>query len=200
MIKYLFSTLLLICLSCNSVEVNAQKKIIVYVDMVADLFHYGHVSFLSRAKTEGHYLIVGIHNDEDVMKYKRKPILKMLERSKVVSACKHVDEVVINAPLNITEDFLNKYNIDLVIHGDDISEQKKQYFYENVERLGKLKLISYTTGISTTDIINRIENYVIENPNNLHLGEYTELYQLFISLLKHRLSSEILKDATDDNT
>ena len=31
----------------------------VYVDMVADLFHHGHVRFLERARTYGDYLIVG---------------------------------------------------------------------------------------------------------------------------------------------
>jgi cytidyltransferase-like protein len=162
--------------------------------MVADLFHYGHVSFLDKAKKSGDYLIVGIHSDEDVIKYKRKPILTMLERSKVVSACKYVDEVITNAPLKVTEDFLNKYNIDIVIHGDDINEQTKQNFYEDVEKLGKLKLISYTAGISTTDILRRIESYLIENPTNLPPGEYTKLYQLFINLLKNRVASEIAQD------
>jgi cytidyltransferase-like protein len=162
--------------------------------MVADLFHYGHVDFLSSAKQSGDYLIVGIHNDEDVIKYKRKPILTMLERSKVVSSCKHVDKVVTNAPLKVTEDFLNKYNIDIVIHGDDINEQTKQNFYEDVEKLGKLKLIPYTAGISTTDILRRIESYFIENPSNLPLGQYTELYQLFINFLKTMIKSESAQD------
>jgi cytidyltransferase-like protein len=196
--KYFFIALLFVCLSCSSVETIPSKKTIVYVDMVADLFHYGHVAFLSRAKKAGDYLIVGVHSDEDVIKYKRKPILTMLERSKVVSACKYVDEVITNAPLKVTEDFLKKYNIDIVIHGDDINEQTKQDFYGDVEKLGKLKLISYTTGISTTDILRRVESYFIENPNNLPLGKYTELYHLFINLLQTRLASEITQDKPVD--
>ena len=47
---------------------------IVYVDMVGDLFHYGHVEILRRAKEKGDKLIVGVHSDETVMEYKRKPI------------------------------------------------------------------------------------------------------------------------------
>ena len=47
---------------------------IIYCDMVADLFHYGHVNFLKRCKQLGDYLIVGIHSDSDVESYKRKPI------------------------------------------------------------------------------------------------------------------------------
>ena len=162
MIKYLCSILLFVCFSCNSIVIDSNKKQVVYVDMVADLFHYGHVAFLQQAKAEGDYLIVGIHSDEDVFSYKRKPILTMLERAKVVSGCKYVDDIVTSAPLSVTEEFINKYNIDIVIHGDDISEQKKQEFYGVAEKLNKLKLIPYTQGISTTDIIRRMEDYLLE--------------------------------------
>ena len=48
-----------------------------YVDMVADLFHYGHVNFLRQARECGDYLLVGVHADETVMTYKRRPILSM---------------------------------------------------------------------------------------------------------------------------
>ena len=48
--------------------------ITVYVDMVADLFHLGHVEFLRKAKEHGDVLKVGIHNDETVEGSKRKPV------------------------------------------------------------------------------------------------------------------------------
>ena len=52
----------------------------VYVDMVADLFHYGHVNFLRQARKHGDYLLVGVHAAETVMSYKRRPIFSMDER------------------------------------------------------------------------------------------------------------------------
>ena len=55
-----------------------EREIIrVYVDMVADLFHYGHVNFLRQARKHGDYLLVGVHADETVMSYKRRPIFSM---------------------------------------------------------------------------------------------------------------------------
>ena len=48
--------------------------------MVADLFHYGHVNFLKKASSHGDFLLVGVHADEEVMTYKRRPILSMEER------------------------------------------------------------------------------------------------------------------------
>ena len=67
--------------------------------MVADLFHHGHVLFLQRARALGDYLIVGIHADDVVTFYKRRPILTMEERVKAVIRCRCVDQVIPNAPL-----------------------------------------------------------------------------------------------------
>ena len=85
----------------------------VYVSMVADLFHYGHAQFLKKAKQYGTKLVVGLHNDEDVAKYKRIPILTMNERWKVLKTCKYVDEVILHAPLETTDTFMNKHNLDI---------------------------------------------------------------------------------------
>ena len=58
----------------------------VYVDMVADLFHYGHVNFLRQAKSHGDFLLVGVHSDETVESYKRKLPLT-LEGLLPITAC-----------------------------------------------------------------------------------------------------------------
>ena len=83
---------------------------VVYIDMVGDLFHYGHVFALKQCKEMGDYLIVGVHNDEDVKSYKREPVMNMDQRMKVIQGCKYVDEVIGNAPLTITNDFLESRN------------------------------------------------------------------------------------------
>ena len=48
--------------------------------MVADLFHYGHVEFLKRVSDLGDYVLIGIHSDNVVESYKRRPIMTMEER------------------------------------------------------------------------------------------------------------------------
>ena len=130
----------------------------VYVDMVADLFHYGHANFLKQAKQLGDHLIVGIHSDEVVKEYKRSPVMTMEERVETVSSCRYVDEVVANAPLVIDEEWLKAHRIDLVVHGDDFSEELEQLCYKVPIDLGIFRLVSYTTQISTTEIIQRIKN------------------------------------------
>ena len=52
----------------------------VYVDMVGDLFHRGHVELLRAARGFGDYLIVGVLSDANVSAYKRVPVLTCKRR------------------------------------------------------------------------------------------------------------------------
>jgi len=135
----------------------------VYVDMVGDLFHANHVKLFKEAKTFGSNLLVGIHSDETVENYKCKPILTIDERAEVISACKYVDKVILNAPEIITEEYLNLHHIDLVIHAHGENEEKYNKMYENVIKLNKFKRLNYHEGISTTEIKRRVvEQHSIE--------------------------------------
>lgn len=63
---------------------------VVYVAGAFDLFHVGHLDFLEAAKKEGDYLIVGLHTDPAVNRYKKGnyPIMNLHERVLSVLACK----------------------------------------------------------------------------------------------------------------
>lgn len=129
------------------------KHLIIYVDMVADLFHTGHVNILKTAKSFGIKLIVGIHSDISVKSYKRTPVMNIQDRIIVVEACKYVDKVVPDAPLILTNKYLNDHNIDIVVHGDDINSEMYEMMYGEVK--DRMKLISYTPNISTSKIIKK---------------------------------------------
>ncbi len=69
------------------------------------MIHIGHIATLQKAKEQGDYLIVGLH-DDDVISEKKGinfPILSLQERVLCVLATKCVDEVIIGAPWIITE-------------------------------------------------------------------------------------------------
>jgi cytidyltransferase-like protein len=128
----------------------------VYVDMVGDLFHQGHVELLKAARALGDYLIVGVLSDRAVTDYKRLPIMSMDERISVIQACRYVDAVIPDAPLIVTSTFLKAHEITLVVHGDDISDEVVKEVYGDAQREGKFRKVKYTKGISTTELINRI--------------------------------------------
>ena len=129
----------------------------VYVDAVADLFHVGHLNLFKRAKKEGDFLVVGIHSDKTVESYKRTPIIEQEQRYQIVRACKYVDEVIEDAPLIVTKDFMTEHEIDLVIHGDDCGDHFGIQHGDPI-KVGKMKYLPYTKGISTSMIIDRIIN------------------------------------------
>ena len=131
----------------------------VYADPVADLFHYGHMEFLRKAKSLGDYLLVGIYADDVLEAYKRKPILTMEERAASVAACRYVDEVLLNAPLRVDANWIAKYDIHLVVHGDDFSEEQFQDYYGVPIEMGIFRTVPYTPGISTSEIIRRIKEW-----------------------------------------
>ena len=146
----------MVSFSFFSLFAEEHKPIRVYADMVGDLFHAGHIEFLKKAKTFGDYLIVGILADESVEEYKRTPILKLEERVKIISACRYVDEVIAAPPLRPTKEWLQEHQIDYVIHGDDFSKDLLQDQYGSSLDLGIFRMVPYTKGISTTEIIKRI--------------------------------------------
>ena len=127
--------------------------------MVADLFHYGHVNFLRTAREQGDYLLVGVHSDEVVRSYKREPILSMDERVASVAGCRYVDEVVPDAPLTITREWIEQHEIDLVVHGDDFTEEQYKRHYETPIEMGIFRTVAYTLGISTSEIITRCKAF-----------------------------------------
>ena len=128
----------------------------VYVDMVADLFHYGHVELLRQARAMGDYLLVGVHADDAVLEHKRQPILTMEERVACVAGCRYVDEVLPNAPWITSREWIEQHGINLVVHGSDYSEADLSSTHAVPIEMGILRIADYTPSISTTEIILRI--------------------------------------------
>jgi cytidyltransferase-like protein len=128
----------------------------ILLPMVCDLFHYGHLNFIKKVKenNDDSQIIIGLYSDEDVLKYKRTPILNNIERKKILEGCKYVDEVIF-CPIDKHVEIVNEHNIDLVIHAHDKSEDEKyRFIWGEIE--DKFERYDYQGGISTTEIIERI--------------------------------------------
>ncbi len=72
-----------------------------------------------------------------------------------VAGCRYVDEVVPNAPLQVSSEWIEKNGIELVVHGDDMPEEQLRRLYQIPIDMGILRTVPYTTSISTTEIIRR---------------------------------------------
>ena len=67
---------------------------IVYIDGVFDLFHFGHIEIFKKCKNlaDDVYLIVGVMSDKEATNYKRKPIYNEKHRYALVENSKYVDK------------------------------------------------------------------------------------------------------------
>lgn len=129
----------------------------VYTDMVADLFHAGHVKFLEQAASLGDTLIVGLHSDDTTSTYKSPPVMSLDERTTVVVACRFVDEVVKDVPLIVTREFMEDYRVDLVVHAHSENEGALfDSFYHYPKSIGRFFRLEYQGGVSSSQLIDRI--------------------------------------------
>ena len=84
-----------------------------------DLFHAGHVVMLEEAKRQCDYLIAAIQSDPTIDRQtKNKPVQSIIERQIQVSACKHVDEIIVYTTEKELEDILMALPIDVRILGE----------------------------------------------------------------------------------
>jgi len=131
----------------------------VYLDGVFDLFHIGHLKSIEQCAALGDKVIIGVTGDQDAMGYKRRPIINEAERAAIVKSLEIVDDIVCPCPLLVTKEFMQKWKIDLVVHGfadeNDRDRQIDEFFRVAVEE-GKFQEINYYSKMSTTDIISRI--------------------------------------------
>jgi cytidyltransferase-like protein len=141
------------------VTVANPKQVRVFVAMVADLFHFGHVRFLSQARLLGDHLTVGVVSDRRAASYKRRPVLGYAERRAVVEACRHVD-AVLELDDDVTDEFMRAHEFHIRGYAVANEAEEQRYFATLWHRMDRscFRRIDYTPGISTTDILERIRS------------------------------------------
>ena len=146
-----------------------ENENIVYVGMVADFFHHGHVNIIEEAKKLGN-VIVGLLTDEAVASYKRPPVFTYDQRKKIIENIKGVTDVIPQDSLDYVPN-LKKIKPNYVVHGDDWKYGVQQDIRQKVidilkEWNGTLIEIKYTPGISSTSIIQDfLKTYKLGNYN-----------------------------------
>ena len=168
-----------------------------FCDGVFDLFHEGHVKHFKKIKKlyPNSYLFVGVFNDKDSTGYKRKPFYNEKKRLRLVGSCKYVDEVTLDYPGIMTEEFINNHNIDLIVHAfSNINDIEKQKIYFEVPiRLNKMKVIEYNKGVSTTKIIENLKTNDNKAHSNLELNTINLNYKEIVYKLDIKPNSKVLE-------
>ncbi len=135
-------------------QLKNQNKKVVFTNGCFDLIHAGHVDYLSKAKTFGDVMVVGLNSDASVMRIKgsKRPILKETERSFIISNLKPVDYVVLfdeDTPKLLIEELLP----DVLVKGADWEIENIVGKDVVLANGGEVKTIEFVNDQSTSKII-----------------------------------------------
>ena len=119
---------------------------------VFDYLHYGHLTLFKKAKEYGEYLIVALHEDEEI--HKTKPQAKVLynlkTRMEFVNELKCVDEVI---SYKAVADDIKNIDFDVFVVGEDQNHEgfQKAIKWAN-ENNKKVVIINRVGDISSSKI------------------------------------------------
>jgi HAD superfamily hydrolase (TIGR01450 family) len=135
-----------------------------YLPGVFDLLHHGHMNIINKTIEACDLTVIGIHTDDFVAQYKRRPIQTERERLEALQnyfgSRIYALEIVGSNHLEVVQ----KHGITHIFHGTDweLTSYKKQirYYEDGLDKLNiTVELIPYTEGISTTMIVSNFEAY-----------------------------------------
>ncbi|MFK4824868.1 glycerol-3-phosphate cytidylyltransferase [Paenochrobactrum sp. BZR 588] len=84
-----------------------------------DIFHFGHVNILRRAKELGDKLIVGVSTDDFNELKGKKSLFSFEERKLIVESSKYVDFVIPEKCWEQKIEDVKRYNISILVMGND---------------------------------------------------------------------------------
>jgi rfaE bifunctional protein nucleotidyltransferase chain/domain len=141
------------------VDARTNGKKVAFTNGCFDLLHRGHVHVLRAARACADLLIVGINSDQSVKQIKgpKRPVLPESDRCELLGAMEMVDFVILfNEP--------DPYNLisairpDVLVKGGDWNTEKIIGADMVEEAGGRVVVVPYMKGFSTTEIIERIKN------------------------------------------
>ncbi len=84
-----------------------------------DLLHEGHLRILQRAKELGEYLIVGVSNDALNSRKGKQSVFPEMQRLSYIKDLRYVDEVFLEESLEQKNDYIERFDADVLVMGDD---------------------------------------------------------------------------------
>jgi D-beta-D-heptose 7-phosphate kinase/D-beta-D-heptose 1-phosphate adenosyltransferase len=130
---------------------------IVFTNGCFDILHLGHVKYLSRARSLGDILVVGLNSDASVraIKGRGRPINRQADRAMVLASMYFVDYVTIfNEPT--PERLIRKLAPDILVKGADWKAKDIVGADLVRSRGGRVARIPFVKGRSTTGLIKKI--------------------------------------------
>ena len=132
---------------------------IVFTNGCFDILHRGHLEYLLQAAALGHRLVIGLNSDESVSRLKgpSRPVNKIDDRAFALASLRCTDLIVPfeeDTPLELIE-FLQP---NILVKGGDYTIESIVGAKETLQRGGKVEVLSFKEGYSTTSLIDKMKN------------------------------------------
>jgi len=139
---------------------NGEK--IVFTNGCFDILHAGHVEYLDAARALGDRLVVGLNNDESIVRLKGadRPINGLVARARVLRALKSVDWII---PFGELEDedtpamLISQVQPDVLVKGGDYQAHEISGAEFVLANGGEVRVVDFVEGYSSTKIIDAIK-------------------------------------------
>jgi len=142
-------------------QLKQQKKKVVFTNGCFDILHSGHVYLFREGKKRGDVFMVAVNDDASVKKIKgaSRPIFPLKERLEVLEAIEEIDYLT-----SFSEETPQKIIAllvpDVLIKGGDWKPEEVVGKAEVERAGGKVVIIPYLKGQSSSEIIDRITRSV----------------------------------------
>jgi D-beta-D-heptose 7-phosphate kinase/D-beta-D-heptose 1-phosphate adenosyltransferase len=138
-------------------EAKGKGKKVVFTNGCFDLLHSGHLHLLREAKKLGDVLIVAINTDDSIRRLKGdgRPVLPLEERAELLAALDIVDYVT-SFEESEPSRLIQQLQPDVLVKGGDWSQDQVVGRELVEENGGRVEVVPYLEGHSTTHIIERI--------------------------------------------
>ena len=136
-----------------------ENQKIVFTNGCFDLIHYGHIDYLSQAKSLGDKLIIGMNSSQSVSRLKgnHRPIKDEQSRLYILASLQFIDAVVTfeeDTPYNLIERILP----NILVKGGDWKVESIIGADLVLENGGEVKSLPFVSGYSTTNLEDKIRN------------------------------------------
>ena len=147
------------CLTTQVEQWKATGNKVVFTNGCFDIIHRGHIEVLARTAELGDKLIIGLNSDQSIQELKGggRPVIDEQSRAILLAALSFVDAIVLfseDTPLKLISALLP----DVLAKGGDY-EIETIVGHKIVQKNGgKVKLVPFLDGFSSTTIIDKIKN------------------------------------------
>ena len=137
---------------------NAGKSL-VFTNGHFDLFHIGHLDYLEKARALGDALFVGLNGDASSarLKGRGRPLVPAQERARLLAALEPVDAVIIFDD-DTADSLLRALQPEIYAKGGDYAHKVLPERPTVVAYGGRVELIDFLPGHSTSELIQKIRN------------------------------------------